>query len=269
MNCLSPACWRKGGFVLSGLFEIHNLSKHHWDSGSQDSKYLFSQLTAQLSEPDRIAIIGASGQGKSTLLRMLALLEPPDEGDLLLGGVSFREMNPRQWRMAVTYVSQQAVMLPGSVEDNLRLVSRLHGTPYDSTLAAQLIEQLGLNYLDLNKEAADCSGGEKQRISLIRSLLLRPRILLLDEITASLDMNSSQKVEALLLKWHQEEGTSFLWVTHDLEQARRISCRTWIMSQGSLQDHQSDFLFTQPVADLARKYIRNMEGGGIHEPDRA
>jgi putative ABC transport system ATP-binding protein len=162
--------------------------------------------------------------------------------------------------MAVSYVAQQAVMLPGSIDDNLRTVSRLHGMPYDSFLAAQLVEQLGLDYLDLSKKAADCSGGEKQRIALIRSLLLRPRILLLDEITASLDMNSSQKVEALLLKWHQEEGTSYLWVTHDLEQARRISSRTWIVSRGGLQDHRSDILFKEPVAEIARKYIQGMEG---------
>lgn len=254
---------------MSGLFEISNLSKYHWDTGNHASRYLFSHISAQLPEPDRIALIGASGQGKSTLLRILALLDSPDEGDLIVEGVSFKDINPRQWRMAVTYVAQQAVMLPGSVEDNLRLVSRLHGTPYDSILAAQLIEQLGLDYLDLGKKAADCSGGEKQRISLIRSLLLRPRILLLDEITASLDMNSSQKVEALLLNWHQKEGTSFVWVTHDLEQARRISSRTWILSQGSLQDHSSDCLFKEPVAELARKYIQSTEGESTHELDRA
>ncbi|WP_086074473.1 ABC transporter ATP-binding protein [Paenibacillus camerounensis] len=252
---------------MNSSFEIHHLAKTHWDAGDRPSKYLFSNLNAALLGPERIAVIGASGQGKSTLLRMLALLDAPDEGDLILDGVSFRAMSSRQWRTAVTYVAQQAVMLPGSVEDNLRLTSKLHGTPYNSGLAAKLIEELGLHYLDLSKNAGDCSGGEKQRISLIRSLLLRPQILLLDEITASLDMNSSQLVEALLLKRHREEGTSFLWVTHDLEQARRISSRTWVMSQGSLQDQQSDVLFKEPVAELARKYIRSMEGGDTNEPN--
>jgi len=245
---------------LGAEFEIHNLAKYHWDAGDQASGYLFSCLSAEISGRERIALIGASGQGKSTLLRILALLDTPDEGDLLLDGVSFKNTNPRLWRMAVTFVAQQAVMLPGSVEDNLRMVSRLQGNPYDSTLAEQLLEQLGLEYLDLGKQAADCSGGEKQRISLIRSLMLRPRILLLDEVTASLDINSTQKVEEMLLKWHLKEGTSLIWVTHDLEQARRISNRVWIMGGGVMQDYGSDCFFDAPAAVLARKYIQHVEG---------
>ncbi|MFD1774793.1 ABC transporter ATP-binding protein [Paenibacillus rhizophilus] len=245
---------------MSALFEIHNLAKHNWDNGDQASKYIFSQLSAEITEPERIALIGASGQGKSTLLRILALLDTPDEGDLLLDGASYKNTNVRLWRMGVSYVAQQAVMLPGSVEDNLRMVSKLHGLAYDSVLAAQLLKQLGLDYLDLGKQAADCSGGEKQRISLIRSLLLRPRILLLDEITASLDINSTQKVEELLMDWHLKEETLLIWVTHDLEQARRISNRTWVMGRGELQDHSSDSFFAEPVAVLAQKFIQPVKG---------
>ncbi|MFF2015576.1 ATP-binding cassette domain-containing protein [Paenibacillus sp. NPDC058177] len=240
---------------MSAIFQIHNLAKLNWSTDANAlNKYLFSQISAEIAEPTRIALIGASGQGKSTLLRIMALLDTPDEGELLVNGKSFQHIPARQWRMTVTYVAQQAVMLPGSIEDNLRTVSKLHGQPYDFSLAAELLEQLGLDYLDLTKVAEDCSGGEKQRISLIRSLLLRPEIFLLDEITASLDINSTQKVEALLLKWHEEKGTTFIWVTHDLEQARRISNRTWMMDKGGLQEYSSDSFFNEPVADLARRF---------------
>lgn len=176
---------------MSSIFEIQRLAKLNWKSRDQASKYLFSDISAEISESDRIALIGASGQGKSTLLRIMALLDAPDEGDTLVNGTSFKIMDSRLWRMKIGFVAQQPVMLPGSVEDNLRTVSKLHDRPYDHKLVRRLLEQLGLEQLDLSKKAADCSGGEKQRISLIRSLLLRPNVLLLDEITASLDIDST------------------------------------------------------------------------------
>jgi putative ABC transport system ATP-binding protein len=240
---------------------MHNLAKFNWQTGNTSSGgYLFSQLSAEIEKPEKVALIGPSGQGKSTLLRILALLDIPDEGDLLLNGSSFRQSDPRLWRMEASYVAQQAVMLPGSIADNLSTVSRLHGRPYDSALAAQLMQQLGLDYLDPAKKAEECSGGEKQRISLIRSLLLRPAILLLDEITASLDINSMRKVEELLMEWHREQGTSLIWVTHDLEQARRISNRTWVMNGGTMEDHCTEAFFDQPEAVLARRLIQSAEG---------
>lgn len=245
---------------MSALFTIQNLAKRKWSKGDQPAPYLFSGLSAEITVPDRIALIGASGQGKSTLLRMLALLEASDEGDVLVNGTSFRNMNSRLWRRSVCYVAQQAVMLSGTVEDNLRTVSRLHGTAYDAKLAKQLLERIGLDYLDLHKQAADCSGGEKQRIALIRSLLLRPSVLLLDEITASLDVNSSHKVELLLQQWHQGEGVSLIWVTHDLEQASRISRRTWFMGNGLLEEHLSETFYAEPAAELAQRFMQPEEG---------
>lgn len=165
--------------------------------------------------------------------------------------------------MKIGFVAQQAVMLPGSVEDNLRTVSKLHDRPYDLKLVQRLLEQLGLEQLDLSKKAADCSGGEKQRISLIRSLLLRPNVLLLDEITASLDIDSTQRVEDLLEQWHKEEGTSTIWVTHDLKQASRISTTTWFMGKGKLEQHWSESFFAESAEALAKRFIRPLEGASF------
>lgn len=246
--------------MSSSIFEIQRLAKLNWRSSEQTTKYLFSEISAELSEADRIALIGASGQGKSTLLRIMALLDAPDEGDMLINGTSFKSMDSRLWRMKIGFVAQQAVMLPGSVEDNLRTVSRLHDRAYDHKLAQKLLEQLGLDSLDLGKKADECSGGEKQRISLIRSLLLRPDVLLLDEITASLDVSSTQMVEKLLARWHQDEGTSMIWVTHDLKQASRISSTTWFMGSGKLEQHSSESFFAESAEELAKRFVRPTEG---------
>lgn len=252
-----------GGKALSSIFEIQRLAKLNWKSSEQASKYLFSDISAEISESVRIALIGASGQGKSTLLRIMALLDAPDEGDMLVKGTSFKNMDSRLWRMKIGFVAQQAVMLPGSVEDNLRTVSKLHDRPYDHKLVQRLLEQTGLEQLDLSKKAADCSGGEKQRISLIRSLLLRPNVLLLDEITASLDIDSTQRVEDLLEQWHKEEGISMIWVTHDIKQASRISTTTWFMGNGKLEQHLSESFFAESAEDLAKRFIRPLEGASF------
>lgn len=238
------------------MLEMKRLTKRAGSLENPKASYLFSNISVHIEQGERIALIGASGQGKSTLLRTMALLYTPDEGDMLLTGNSFREVGPRYWRKQICYVAQQAVMLPGSVEDNLSTASRLHGTAYDRKLADRLLATAGLQDLDRNKPARELSGGEMQRIALIRSLLLRPSVLLLDEVTSSLDTISTRAVELLLQQWHDEEGTAMIWVTHELEQAARCSDRLWFMSGGTLaEDAVTTAFFNRPETDTARAFI--------------
>jgi len=245
------------------VLEIQQLAKLSWNKEHHESPYLFAGLSAEIRQPERISVIGASGQGKSTLLRTLALLDTPDKGEILYKGSSYREYDPRLWRKQICYVAQQAVMLPGSVEDNLRTASRLHGNVYDAQAATNLLEEALLGELDLTKKANELSGGEKQRIALIRSILLRPEVLLLDEVTASLDRISGRAVEQLLLRWQKETGGTMIWVTHDLEQAARTSNRIWFMSGGTLlEDQETAAFFRQPATEAGSQFIRLLASGG-------
>jgi putative ABC transport system ATP-binding protein len=155
---------------------------------------------------------------------------------MLLLGKPLHEWNPQAWRMNVCYVSQTPVMLEGSIEDNLRTVSRLHHTAYDPAYAALLMSSVGLGDMGLSKEASSLSGGEKQRVALVRSLLLRPKLLLLDEITSSLDDVSKYAVERLLTDINRQEGTGYVWISHDRDQAARIGERVWSLSNGNLSE---------------------------------
>jgi putative ABC transport system ATP-binding protein len=238
---------------LSTLVAIDSLVKR---IGITEQRTLFEHVNASIDKGERIAILGASGQGKSTLLRILSLLDVPDEGDMLWKGTSYRDSDPRTWRMRMTYVAQQAVMLAGSVEDNLKIVHLLHRQPYDQDLARHLLAGMGLKNLDLHKRASDLSGGEKQRVSLIRSMMLRPEVLLLDEVTASLDRTNARLVEEHLTHWSQQEGTSLVWVTHDQEQARSFSTTTWFMGNQTLLERKpTASFFNRPDTDLARQFI--------------
>lgn len=220
---------------MTALFEMKGLTKNYWQTEEQtDRTYLFSDLTATIESTERIVLLGKSGQGKSTLLRMLALLDSTDSGEMRLNGMQAHEIDTRVWRTKVTYVAQQAVMLPGTIEENLKTVSKLHNATFDDKLAQKLMKEVGLESIDWAKKATDLSGGEKQRVALVRSLLLAPTILLLDEVTASLDQQSKAYVENLLVKWSEVKKTSFLWVTHDMEQAKKVSERIWFMENGTL-----------------------------------
>lgn len=220
---------------MTALLAMKSITKNYWNTKEETIRpYLFSSITASLHKQEKITLIGASGQGKSTLLRILALLDQADEGEIYLNDISSREMDPRLWRMKVCYVAQHAVMLPGTIEDNLKTVSKLHSVVFNEESARKLMQLVGLDHLEWGKQAKDLSGGEKQRVALVRSLLLKPSILLLDEITASLDQKSKEKVEQLILQLNKDEGVSFIWVTHDVEQAKKVSDRVWLMEDGQL-----------------------------------
>ncbi|RJX41685.1 ATP-binding cassette domain-containing protein [Paenibacillus pinisoli] len=224
---------------LNALLEIRGLSKRIPSAReSSGERVLLHKIDAVIREPESIAIMGGSGQGKSTLLRILACLDSADEGDMYVRGASCSSMEPAKWRSQVCYVAQHAVMLPGSVEDNLRTVSRLHGTVYEQPLAERLMKQSGLDHIPMKGPAGDLSGGEKQRLALIRSLMLRPAVLLLDEVTASLDAISGRLVEDILLEWHREEGAALVWVTHHADQASRAASRIWTLKDGTLTDSE-------------------------------
>lgn len=216
---------------MEPALHIERLDKLH-PTGSRP--FLFSGITARIDCQDTIAVTGSSGQGKTTLLRVLARLERMDGGSLTLHGKPAANWPPTVWRKRVCYVPQAPVMLPSTIEDNLSAVSKLHQSPFERQLAERLMESVGLTQIDWKKKASDLSGGEKQRLQLVRSLMLRPDILLLDEVTSALDAQSKRLVERLLAEWNRTEGTALVWITHDAEQARIVSRRRWFMADGGL-----------------------------------
>lgn len=241
------------------ILTLENVGKHY---PNDSARMLFSQINTEIVEPASIALLGASGQGKTTLLRILAMLDQQDEGSIALKGVHSAQWKSVEWRMQVCYISQQAVMLPGSIEDNLRAVSLLHRREFDQALAKKLITRFELEHLGLTKSAGDLSGGEKQRLALARAMMLRSEILLLDEVTASLDLHAKQAVEQLLQEWRRDEGATLIWVTHDLEQARQQTDRIWFLENGTLkEDAATASFFARPGTTWGRDFLQHSAFG--------
>ncbi|ARP82860.1 ATP-binding protein [Bordetella genomosp. 8] len=169
------------------------------------------------------AILGPSGSGKSVLLRLIADLDPGD-GEASLRGVPRSRMSGPQWRREVVYCQAEAGWWHERVAEHFP----------DREAATAAMSRLGLAAGKLDAMVHELSTGERQRLGLIRALLLRPSVLLLDEPTASLDAQSTMQVEQEMRRCLQD-GRAVLLVTHSAEQAERMATHSWRMEQGRLE----------------------------------
>jgi putative ABC transport system ATP-binding protein len=202
---------------------------------------LLQPTTFALRAGERVAITGASGSGKSVMLRALALLDPLDAGRILWHGATVERAAIPRYRRNVAYIRQRPALLDGSVEDNLRYPFELRAyrdVRFDRALAASLAAQAGRADDFLDKRASELSGGEAQITALIRVLQLAPEVLLLDEPTASLDPESSRAIEALVRAWFDADPGrhASICVSHDPAQAARMSERRLTMRAGTLDE---------------------------------
>ncbi len=207
--------------------------------GRKPDTWLLREVSLAIQPGDRIAIVGHSGSGKTLLLRALAQLDAVQSGEVHWQSAPVEPVAVPEFRSQVCYLQQRPAMAEGTVETNLQMPFRLgihRDRSYDGDDAQRLFNQLGRDAGFLRKQSSELSGGELQIASLVRALLLAPRILLLDEPTAALDSVTTQLVETLLAGWVQQapDSRAIVWVTHDLAQAERVADRVLHMEAGCL-----------------------------------
>jgi len=195
-------------------------------------KWLWRNLTLSLNPGSCLGLSGASGRGKTLLLRALAGLDPLDEGDVLWSQRpgEHRNLTPKllpYYRSQAIYIHQQPSVFEGTVEENLRVVYTLaihDQKTYNRDQIERLLYDLNRPSDFLERPATTLSGGERQILSLIRALQLHPMILFLDEPTASLDLETTKKVESLIENWITENPyRCCIWTSHDGQQMERVT----------------------------------------------
>ncbi len=210
-------------------------------------------------------ILGPSGSGKSTLLRCVNRLIEPGAGAVLLDGELVSGLPVQTLRRRVGMVFQTAALFEGTVLDNVLYGPRLRREQLDGSLADELLERVGLPRTFAAKPVGELSGGEAQRVSLARALANRPEVLLLDEPTASLDPTASAQVERLLVTLAAETDLTCLFVTHDLDQARRVGDRGLLLVDGRvIEEGPLAEMLADPGTDIMRLFIEGRltgEGG--------
>lgn len=210
---------------------------------------LIRDVSLRLEAGRRTLILGPNGAGKSVLMRLMHGLIEPSAGRILWNGGSGRP--------AQAMVFQRPVMLRRSVLDNVIYALDLAGVPAAArrTRALDVLERVGLTAL-ADRPARVLSGGEQQRAALARAWALRPRVLFLDEPTASLDPGAAAEVERLI-RVIADEGCSIVMVTHHLGQARRLADDIVFVDAGLITEHTpvAEF-FASPRSAEAGNYLR-------------
>lgn len=183
------------------------------------------------------ALTGANGAGKSTLLRIIALLLKPQQGVVQFPGSTSRD--PDQLRKKVTYVEQSPYLFQGSVSDNLAFGLKLRGVARAEQLRRirLTLSIVGLEGFEQRK-AKELSSGETQRVALARALVFKPDLLLLDEPTANIDVNSRPAFEGLLARL-SKYGVTVVFSTHDRFQAQRVGAELLSIRDGMLPGQDS------------------------------
>jgi putative ABC transport system ATP-binding protein len=197
------------------------------------SKTLVEDANFSVLRGETLAIVGPSGSGKSSLLRLLNRLDEPTSGTVYLEGVDYREIPPRELRRKVGMVTQRPYLFPGTVEDNLRYGPMQRGESLPGPSIEQLLVRVGLQGYG-SRNVANLSGGEAQRVSFARTLANSPRVLLLDEPTSALDEASKLEIEGLIKKIMAEQDLSCVLVTHETAQARRLAQRALMLEAGRI-----------------------------------
>ena len=193
-------------------------------------KNILSGVSFEVRSGELLGIVGPSGSGKSSLLRLLNRLDEPSSGTVFLDDLDYRQLPPRELRCRVGMVTQRPFMFPGDVATNLRFGPVQRGEILPDDELARLLDRVGLPGLAA-QDASVLSGGEQQRVSLARTLANRPEVLLLDEPTSALDEQSKSGIEGLVRALVNDAGLTCVMVTHDREQARRL-CQSVIVLEG-------------------------------------
>jgi putative ABC transport system ATP-binding protein len=199
------------------LFELRDVGL------TRGGRIVLDSVSAQLPA-GATAIVGPSGAGKSTLLRLLNRLADPDRGGVAYRGRPLAEYDPLALRREVALVPQLPALLEGTVASNLAYAARLAGTEPDM---GRVLRLAGLDPEFAERDVAKLSVGEQQRAMLARALAQEPKVLLLDEPTSALDHVARDAIEAALAELRRELEISIVLVSHDPEQARRLS--DWVV----------------------------------------
>ncbi len=216
-----------------------------------------------------LVVIGPSGSGKSSLLRCVNRLTDIDAGSIRLDGQSIYDLPVTELRRQVGMMFQKTAPFEGSVADNIAFGARLQGKALSRDQVLKLMAQVSLDAQLADKAAADLSGGQEQRLAIARALALNPTLLLLDEPTSSLDPIATSRVEDSLTQLRRQTNLTMIWVSHSIEQARRIGSRVLLLDEGRvIREDSVDAMLDPESGDKRALAFAEGDQAGLSETAR-
>ncbi len=240
--------------------EFQSISKR-FPKASYDA---VSEVSLKVNEGEIVTILGTSGCGKTTLLKMVNRLYEPDHGEILLFGEPIKSLNPVQLRRKIGYVIQQIGLFPHmTIGDNIATVPKILGWNRQK-IEKKVIDLLELVELDpaefMQRFPGQLSGGQQQRVGLARALAADPELMLMDEPFGAIDAITRINLQNELLKIQSKFHKTILFVTHDINEAFKLGNHVLIMDQGRVQQYApSKEIRKRPANEFVARLVNSVE----------
>ena len=236
------------------MLSIKNLSKVYGGG-----KKAVDNISLEVESGEFIAFIGTSGSGKTTALRMINRMIEATEGQITINGKDVRKMNPVELRRKIGYVIQQIGLMPHmTIRENIVLVPKLLKWSQEKKekKAKELIKLVDLPEEFLDRYPSQLSGGQQQRIGVVRALAAEQDVILMDEPFGALDPITRDTLQDLVKELQQKLGKTFIFVTHDMDEAIKLADKICIMSEGQVIQYDTpDNILRHPANDFVRDFI--------------
>ena len=233
------------------IIEVNHVSKRF-----EDGKLVLDDVSLQVKKGEFVTILGPSGCGKTTLLRCIAGFQVATEGDILLKGEDITQTPPHQ--RPVNTVFQKYALFPHlNVYDNVAFGLKLKKLDKDTIMkrVKQALKTVGMSDYEF-RDVDSLSGGQQQRVAIARAIVNQPEVLLLDEPLAALDLKMRKDMQLELKEMHKKLGITFIYVTHDQEEALTLSDRVVVMSEGRIQQIGTPTdIYNEPVNCFVADFI--------------
>lgn len=249
--------------TIESSIEFRQVSKQFGEN------YAVKQLNLTIQAGELFVLVGASGSGKTTTLKMINRLEEVTSGTIYYHGQPLNELPLRQLRLQMGYVLQQIALFPNmTVGQNISLIPEMKRMPVTEikTRVKDLLNEVGLDPATYQQRLpSDLSGGEQQRVGIIRAFAGQPKVVLMDEPFSALDPISREQLQKLTLKIHQRLNSTIVFVTHDMNEALQLGDRIGVMQHGQLvQVGTPDEIAQQPANEFVSKMFASAQTNDIY-----
>ena len=230
-------------------------------------KNVLKDVNLRIEDGEFMVLVGPSGSGKTTMMKMINQLIEPTDGNIYLNDKRIKDHHQRELRLETGYVLQQIALFPNlTVAENIALIPEMKGWKKEQIQERTkvLLEKVGLSFEDdANRYPRELSGGEQQRVGIVRAIIATPKILLMDEPFSALDAISRKQLQDLTKQLHQEFKMTTLFVTHDTDEAIKLADRIAVLKDGEIvQVDTSHEIQTNPANAVVKELFK---GGEHHE----
>lgn len=228
-------------------------------------KDILKDVNLRIEDGEFMVLVGPSGSGKTTMIKMINRLLEPTDGNIYMDGKRIKDYDERELRLSTGYVLQAIALFPNlTVAENIALIPEMKGWGKEKidSKTVELLEKVGLPASDYaDRKPHELSGGEQQRVGIVRAMIGEPKILLMDEPFSALDAISRKQLQALTKDLHKEFGMTTIFVTHDTDEALKLGDRIAVLEEGEIvQVADSKTILAQPAND----FVADLFGGAHH-----